>query len=341
MKDYYRILGLDPLAEPEVVAAAYKALLGKYQDSREAGTEGRLNDIIEAYGVLGDSVKRAGYDRECQSALEALSSPGGGRPSGYPRKNTFGYDEHENSLDNAVMILIPPGEFLMGSPVGEGYGEEHPQRNIYLDPFYIYKYEVTNGQFARFVNETGYKAKGDWEKYAVQGRESHPVINVTWTDAQAYCQWAGGDLPTEAQWEKAARGIDGRRFPWGDHWDRNKCNNVDTDSSEYRALRAHLYLRRGTTPVGAFSEGASPYGCMDMAGNVWEWCGDWYDQQYYQKSPVRNPPGPLQGDARVYRGGAWNNDATTGFRCAYRTGSPPGETNFLFGFRPMLLLSGE
>ena len=234
-----------------------------------------------------------------------------------------------NPTDSADMILTPAGEFLMGSPAGTGNFGEHPQHKVYLDAFYIYKYQVTNRQFARFVKETGFKAEGDWMRYAESGRETHPVVNVTWHDASAYCRWAGGRLPTEAQWEKAARGTDGREYPWGNTWDRNRCNwNKGPEVSGM----ADIYSGRGTAPVGSFPSGVSPYGVHDMAGNVWEWCSDWYDGNYYKTSPSRNPEGPGHGGARVIRGGCFGNDSS-GMRSALRFYGDPSYRLSYFGFR--------
>jgi len=172
-----------------------------------------------------------------------------------------------NNKDGAEIIYVPAGEFLMGSRKGQGSNDEQPQHRVYLNGYRIYKNEVTNEQFARFVSATGYRAEGDWKVKAKSGRNLHPVVNVSWNDAEKYCKWAGGRLPTEAEWEKAARGKDGRVYPWGNTWERNRCNWLQspkvpgmTDSSG----------SSGTAPVGSFPKGVSPYGLHDMAGNVME-----------------------------------------------------------------------
>lgn len=215
-----------------------------------------------------------------------------------------------NSKDGSELILISAGEFTMGSPEGEGEPGEHPQHNVYLDAYYIGKYEVTNKQFAKFVNETSYQAQGSWKDYYKSGTEDHPVVSVTWNDATAYCQWANLRLPTEAEWEKAARGTDGRKYPWGNEWDASRCNNYSVDG-----------LPSGPKPVGSFPSGASPYGCLDMVGNAWEWCSDWYLPNYYQNSPSINPKGPSRGlaisPARVRRGSSCSDDPNA-FRAAIR-----------------------
>jgi sulfatase-modifying factor enzyme 1 len=151
------------------------------------------------------------------------------------------------------LVFVPAGEFLMGSNT-RGSGDQCPLHTVILKEYWIDKFPVTNEQFAQFVQETGYQAQGNWQSTFTPGKEQHPVVHVTWDDACAYGQWCGKQLPTEAQWEKAARGTDGREYPRGNQWDRNKCNASG----------------RGTTPVGAYPEDVSPYGGYDMAGNVLE-----------------------------------------------------------------------
>ncbi len=222
-----------------------------------------------------------------------------------------------NERDNSELILIPSGEFLMGSPQDEGRDDEHPQHRVYLDAYYIGKYEVTNKQFAKFVNETGYNAGGDWKKYYNSGTEDHPVVCVRWYDAKAYCNWAKLRLPTEAEWEKAARSTDGREYPWGNEWDSSRCN----------------FNSSGTNPVGSYSSGASPYGCLDMVGNVCEWCSDWYDRLYYSSSPQSNPQGTEIGNLRVLRGGSWGINNEDALRAAARLRDYPGLRSSNDGFR--------
>jgi len=238
-----------------------------------------------------------------------------------------------NDKDGADMVLVPAGEFIRGSLEGEGSNDEYPQHRVYLDACYIYRHQVTNGLYARFVKETGYRAEGDWRNYAISGRENHPVVAVTWNDAQAYCIWAEGRLPTEAEWEKAARGIDGRKYPWGDVWNDAQCNWYNRQKI---SGMADLYKGRGTVPVGSFPSGASPYGCLDMAGNVWEWCSDLYDDNYYQRSPSRNPAGASGGEYRAYRGGSWGNAGTFNFRCSNRGRNSPDLRGYDVGFRVCL-----
>ena len=256
------------------------------------------------------------------------------------QKNEQGYEEYRNEKDGSILIKIPAGEFWMGSPPGEGQDDEHPQHKVYLSEYFIGKYEVTNEQYKKFCDATGYSRRSDpgfkgMENYFIE-YPNYPVVNVSWEDAAAYVTWAGLRLPTEAEWEKGARGADAREHPWGDEEPDEpnaggfyRCNYAGTgDGYEY------------TAPVGSYDRGRSPYGCMDMAGNVWEWCGDWYDKNYYSlgaardkgRAPDRNPQGPNSGASRVVRGGGWFGGSWH-LRSARRRGLHPSVGFSTCGFR--------
>jgi formylglycine-generating enzyme required for sulfatase activity len=241
--------------------------------------------------------------------------------------------QKKNPRDGAAMVLIPAGEFLMGSPEYNGNSSAKPQHRVYLDAYYMYKYEVTNGQFREFVHESGYDAEGSWRDYAVVGMDSHPVVCVTWNDAKAYCEWAGGALPTEAQWEKAARGVDGRIWPWGNTFSGKEFNWGNGPKVKGRA---DIYKGRGTAPVGSYPKDVSPYGVHDMAGNVGEWCNDWLGRGYYLESPSKNPAGPILGQLRVIRAGNWYITQPEICLCASREGDIPGRWLNFLGFRACL-----
>jgi formylglycine-generating enzyme required for sulfatase activity len=217
--------------------------------------------------------------------------------------------------DGAEMVLVPAGEFLMGS--NDGAYDEKPPHRVYLDAFSIDKYETTNALYKRFMDATGRPAPSYWSDGNFNGA-SQPVVGVSWGDADAYCRWAGKRLPTEAEWEKVARGTDGRKYPWGEQWD---------------ATRANAENRLGkTVPVGSHASGASPYGAQDMAGNAWEWVADWYGSTYYRNSPERNPEGPDSGTSRVLRGGSWLNYPRS-LRSAFRLYFTPDFRSHYLGFR--------
>ena len=231
-------------------------------------------------------------------------------------------------LDPVPMITIPAGEFLMGSPEGQGRLDERPQRAVYLDAFVIDQVEVTNARYMAFVKSTGHRTPpnpyGTGPLVSLIGIEHLPVVQTTWYDAKAYCTWAKKRLPTEAEWEKAARGTDGRLYPWGNDPPTATRANFDREWEDEKTLH----------PVGSVPGGDSPYGVKDMAGNAREWVSDWYDAEYYKDAPSRNPQGPdKKGVVRSIRGGSWHSPASditttargrggfalqthgTGFRC--------------------------
>ena len=221
-----------------------------------------------------------------------------------------------------TMVLVPAGEFTMGSPTGDV--DERPPHQVYLDSFLIDKHEVTVGQYAEFLQQAGGNAPSDWKTMNQLSHKKRPVSNVDWADAAAYCKWAGKRLPTEAEWEKAARGTDGRLYPWGNEPPTTRHANYGQSGSINNGALA---------PVGSFEEGKSPYGVYDMAGNVWEWVSDWYDHDYYKASPQRNPEGPPTGGFKGIRGGSWNSSPRA-LRSADRYWDPPTfRSQYSPGFR--------
>ncbi|MFZ1501836.1 MAG: formylglycine-generating enzyme family protein [Nitrospira sp.] len=232
------------------------------------------------------------------------------------------------------MVLVPAGEFLMGATEESGgLPDERPLRLVYLSAFWLDRYEVTNAAYQEFVQATGHQAPANsapaltlWERNVpLPGIEAHPVVNVSWLDAVAFCRWANKRLPTEAEWEKAARGTDGRTYPWGNEWTFEHSNSASywarhtvqfADSTEWDAfwvkgVGAAISKEKGlkgeilTLPVGSFLGGASPYGALDMAGNAAEWVQDWYNPNYYRAAPLTDPQGPERGAIKAMRGGSW------------------------------------
>lgn len=280
------------------------------------------------------------------------------------------------------MVLIPEGLFLMGSTeedinklleldrnVEAGRFEvEVPQRKIYLSAYLIDKYPVTNAEYKKFIGSGGYEQRDFWSSAGwdyvlhlkplnsdvfssvLYGDDDCPVVNVTWFEAEAFAKYAGKRLPTEAEWEKAARGTGGRIYPWGDEFDQTKLNCAEAKIEK-------------TTPVTKYPQGLSEYGCFDMAGNVWEWTADWYDSKYYRCAPDRDPQGPTKAEGKpffgrpedvgasiyelepskagsstlsnckVLRGGSYNGSGLIHIRCANRDYDEPDYKNDTIGFR--------
>jgi len=279
------------------------------------------------------------------------------------------------------MVLIPEGPFLMGSTKEDidtllkldqniEFGRldnEMPQREVFLSAYYIDKYPVTNTKYKIFIESGGYTQKSLWSnagwEYVTQtnplenndldnilnGEPDCPVVNVSWYETEAFAKWAGKRLPTETEWEKAARGTDGRIYPWGNEYDKTRLNCAENKIEK-------------PTPVTKYPQGQSVYGCFDMAGNVWEWTADWYDSQYYRHAPNKDPQGPnvaeenpyfgrpeevgisiyelkpsptskaLSG-CKVLRGGSWNGSGVVHIRCANRDYDELIYKNDTIGFR--------
>lgn len=222
----------------------------------------------------------------------------------------------KNRMDGAEMVFVPAGPFTMGTDSGGAFKNADPMHKVNLDGYWIYRYPVTNEQYTKFCRATN-RIVADIKMGS--SSPNAPAIMVTWDDANAYAIWASALLPTEAQWEKAARGTDGRTYPWGNDWDTNKCVNGN------KATHA--------MPVGSCRSGDSPYGVSDMAGNVWQWCNDYYDADYYSKSPADNPQGPESGTEHVIRGGSFTNNYSKWFTTFGRSSDIDGSSTKDRGFR--------
>ncbi len=280
------------------------------------------------------------------------------------------------------MVLVPEGPFLMGSTeedieklleldrnVEAGRFEvEVPQREVNLSAYLIDKYPVTNAEYKKFIESGGYEQREFWSKLGwdyvllskpldngdlssvMDGEDDCPVVNVSWYEAEAFANYIGKRLSTEAEWEKAARGTDGRVYPWGNEFDKSKINSAESKIEK-------------PTPVTKYSQSTSEYGCFDMVGNVWEWTADWYDSQYYRCAPDKDPQGPAKAEnepffgrpeevgtsiyelepskagsstlsnCKVLRGGSWNGAGVVHIRCANRDYDEPDYKNDTIGFR--------
>lgn len=280
------------------------------------------------------------------------------------------------------MVLIPEGPFLMGSTEEDinklleldrnveasRFDVEVPQREVFMGAYLIDKYPVTNAEYRKFIESGGYKHRDFWSDAgwdyvqqskpldcdgvhgAIDDEDDCPVVNVSWYEAEAFAKYVWKRLPTEAEWEKAARGTDGRIYPWGNEFDKTKLNCAESKIEK-------------PTPVTKFSDGISGYECFDMAGNVWEWTADWFDGQYYRSASDRDPQGPVKAedkpffgrpedvgtsiyelehskagnstlsDCKVLRGGSWNGGGVIHIRCANRDYDEPDYKNDTIGFR--------
>ena len=233
--------------------------------------------------------------------------------------NPQGHEEYWRAKDGSHVVRVPAGDFLMGSPEGEGEPRERPQRGVRVPEFLIDKTEVTWRQYREFAERTGSLLP----PAPVSGSpDDYPVSNVLWEEAQRYCEWVGGRLPTEAEWEKAARGSDGQKYPWGEQWDPLRCNS---------------WIRGPKRPVrvGSYPDGVSPYGVMDMAGSMWEWCADWYRENNDPDGSTTDQKGRIAGRRRVLRGGSWISQSLW-VRAAYRYSATPASRNVHNSFRCVL-----
>ncbi len=302
------------------------------------------SDIRSAYRFYGEP-SLSGYDIGFRCILPPETSELSkskvyqGNLANLPEpKSSLGIGStYERESDGMEMVYVPEGSFEMGTSTG--YDDEKPVHDVFIDAFFIDKYEVSNAQYAICVKSGKCNAPIDVSSstrviyYGKPGYADYPVINVNWFEAKNYCDWAGGRLPTEAEWEKAARGTDGRTYPWGEEIDGSKANFCDTNCElEHK----DIFVNDGyadTAPVGSYPQGASPYGALDMAGNVWEWVSDWFQEDYYSNSPVSNPSGPTSGDNKVLRGGRWGSKMEY-LRAAFRKDDvKPSSLDNSIGFR--------
>ncbi len=237
-----------------------------------------------------------------------------------PAGVTFAEGTVVNERDGSILVPIPAGEAIFGSPDGEGRVDEHPQFTATLPGYYLGAHPVTNAQYQRFVEATGRGTSHLYSAYTHPSKSDHPVVKVSWEDAAAYCEWAGLSLPTELQWEKGARGSVGREYPWGNGWDASKCRNKENRGNET------------TCVIWEYPQGCSPYGLSQMSGTVWEWCADWYDDTAYERYARGDLTAPANGSSRVLRGGGWY-DYDFLCRSACRNHGYPGDRNSAIGFR--------
>jgi serine/threonine-protein kinase len=311
----------DPRESKEDVSAEYAAVARTLMawDPVERYADGRtVAAILRGTAPASAPARREAMmlDAPVEPAVRGLPPPS--HPPLGATALPAGFVEHSGRIwclrDGAEMAFVPGGEFTMGSD--HGSPDEVPAHVIHLGPFLADRHEVTVWQFARFCRET----KRAMPEQPTESNDRHPVVNVAWAEARAYAEWAGKNLPTEAQWEKAARGADAREFPWGNE-------PLTEDRARFRNA-----AEEGTASVGAYPAGRSPYGCLDMVGNAWEWVADWYAEDYYGRSPPRDPIGPVEGASRVLRGGILGETGAD-LRVTKRRRSRP-ESRFDFvGFR--------
>lgn len=235
-----------------------------------------------------------------------------------PNPDFENFSYYHNDIDHSLLVMIPAGKFKMGASPDDknAKSDELPSHEVYLDSYYITIYEVSNSQFKNFVKKTGYftnaerqGAKPVWNNRSMHSRMGGPVTYLSYEDALAYCKWVKGRLPTEAEWEKAARGIkDARIYPWGNKFRKNYFNSEMLDYPLWRRIRPWPCSHITLCESGRFMESRSPYLVEDMIGNAWEWVADRYSPDFYKSSPYKNPKGPDQGKERVLKGGGMSSN---------------------------------
>ncbi|MBI2945808.1 MAG: SUMF1/EgtB/PvdO family nonheme iron enzyme [Candidatus Wallbacteria bacterium] len=334
---------------------SWSVIEGRLPDGLGLNAGGTVSGWPTVPGTFPFTVRATGPGGagEQELLLTVLPVPVG---TSFSRVNERGYREYRNTADGSELIELPAGTFEMGSEPGSGQTNETPRHTVPLSRSLIGKFEVTNAQYDAFlkavdgagmherhpndppgrVSHSSRPARSGYDYWEASPRDASPVVGIDWYDAQAYCAWAGLSLPTEAQWEFAARGTDRREYPWGNEAPQPHYANqgditvyIVTDS-----LDGYNY----TSPVGAFSSGSSPFGCQDLAGNVWEWCQDWYGSYSATTAEMVEPQGPATGRRRVNRGGSWRS-SDFDLRTARRGGSLPGSSSTDQGFRVARILA--
>jgi formylglycine-generating enzyme required for sulfatase activity len=332
---YQKILNEKPLVlkgVPSALAELVYKSLEKEPDKRFSGC-GEFLSYLEAYENKRlpppiPEVKPVVLDNEPRVKVEPRQIPEA-KPVAPVNQPKAKEKQIVNKKDGSLLVLVPAGEFEMG----DGRDSDNPIHKLYLDDYYIGVYAVTNKQYEQFVKETGHRPPDHsdrsvtppiWKgKSYPQEYADHPVVCVSWDDATEYCKWAGLWLPTEAQWEKAARGPKGYIYPWGNDWDKYNCRNYESSVG-------------GTCRVNDYPLGVSGYGAYNMSGNVWEWCRDFYSADYYKSiDSYRDPIGPLRGASRVLRGGSWLSYGPD-CRSAHRFRDGPGYRHGRYGLRACL-----
>ena len=280
-----------------------------------AALQGRMADIRKEIEAQTRKLEEERQERIKQEALARAEAERGPITAAKPE-------------DLTPMVPIPAGEFIMGSTPRDGPPDEQPQKRIYLDAFQIDKYETTVGRYAKYLVATRARPPRFWDQANPESDGEFPVVGVDWDEANAYCQWAGKRLPTEAEWEKAARGTDGRKHPWGNEGPTPQYANLGRGGT--------FGYSKSLEKVGSLDAGKSPFGVFDMIGNVWEWVADWYDRNAYKTMPEKNPKGPSKdgekGAQRVIRGGSWERVPLVA-RVAARHRAAPSTQNGYLGFR--------
>jgi sulfatase modifying factor 1 len=346
------------VALAEADAGAYLVALVALADEHDALYDGVFMPAVRALGpaVVAEKQHRAmptAPPAERPAPINTAVRSADGMVTVYVPAGEF-------EMGNTGVQWVWAGSLRGGDLDLQVFTDEQPQHTVYVDAFWMDQTEVTVAMFRAFVEATGYRTSAEREGWGNPWREGpmeeewpkvpgadwlhphgpessaeddHPVVQVSWDDAAAYCEWAGGHLPTEAQWEKVARGRLGRLWPWGNTYDGTRGSFCDAQCPIERWK--HNTYDDGyalTAPVGSFPSGASPYGALDMAGNVWEWVADWYDDSYYADSPPENPSGPDSGTVRAMRGGSWF-DTESWVRCTVRHQNPPWSRCDDVGFR--------